>query len=342
RLALLAAAFACCAATVPAQMPAADANDTDDVLRGVVIDSITRQPVGRVLVFSPDNRFAALTDDRGRFQFTFARKSEAPPEPGRPVPPNRPNELFVRKPGFLSEGNEQQFPIAPTQHDITITIVPEALIIGRVNLPSGNSDSITFEIFRRQISDGRERWQSVGRVGSRSSGDFRFANLAAGSYKLVSHELPDRDPLTSDPGAEFGYPPVYFPAASDFSSAAVIQLAPGQTFQASITPVRPQYFPVKVKVANVPATVFPMVLVARESHPGSGYSLGYNPDEDLVEGFLPEGVYTVRLSTYGPDVTSGQLNIAVGPGAMSVPTPVMTQNPPITVRVKNEFQQSYG
>jgi len=52
---------------------------------------------------------------------------------------------------------------------------------------------------------------------SRSDGEFRFAELSAGSYKLLTHELLDRDPLTFNPrGQLFGYPPVYYPAAPDF------------------------------------------------------------------------------------------------------------------------------
>src|SRR5215468_581846 len=41
------------------------------VLRGTVINSLTREPIGRALVLSPDNRFAVMTDDQGRFQFTI-------------------------------------------------------------------------------------------------------------------------------------------------------------------------------------------------------------------------------------------------------------------------------
>ena len=38
-------------------------------LRGTVVNSVTREPVARALVSSPDNRFAAFTDDDGHFEF---------------------------------------------------------------------------------------------------------------------------------------------------------------------------------------------------------------------------------------------------------------------------------
>ena len=82
-------------------------------------------------------------------------------------------------------------------------------------------------------------------------GEFRFAELPAGAYKLFTNELLDRDPVTSNPrGQLFGYPPVYYPGASDFATAAVIRVSAGETFQASLSPARREYYPVKVGIAN--------------------------------------------------------------------------------------------
>jgi hypothetical protein len=44
--------------------------DPTEHIRGVVINFVTHEPVSHALVFSPDNSFAAMTDDRGRFEFT--------------------------------------------------------------------------------------------------------------------------------------------------------------------------------------------------------------------------------------------------------------------------------
>src|SRR5439155_22009705 len=107
--------------------------------------------------------------------------------------------------------------------DLTIYLEPEARVVGHVVLPgSDGSDRIRVELYRRQVRDGREHWDPAGTVMSRSDGEFRFAELSAGSYKLLTHELLDRDPLTFNPrGPLFCYPPVYYSAASDFATAAV-------------------------------------------------------------------------------------------------------------------------
>jgi len=42
-------------------------NPASNSLRGIVINSVTREPIAHALVATADNRFAAFTDDQGRF-----------------------------------------------------------------------------------------------------------------------------------------------------------------------------------------------------------------------------------------------------------------------------------
>src|SRR5215468_11176346 len=48
-------------------------------VRGIVINSVTREPVGHALVYSIDQRFATLTDDQGRFQLSVPPMPETAP-----------------------------------------------------------------------------------------------------------------------------------------------------------------------------------------------------------------------------------------------------------------------
>ncbi len=352
-------ALFCCASVsrLSAQSSTAGIEQSDS-LRGMVVNSVTHEPVSRVLVFSSDNRFATMTDDRGHFKFKFP-ETESEQTAGladssgnlsmqtsgfRRVGTNRPGMLMARKTGFLSPNDGQGgAPIGPEQQEVTITLVPEALVIGQVILPgSDGSDRIQIELYRRQVREGREHWDSAGSVMSRSNSEFRFAQLYGGAYKLFTHELLDRDPLTFNPrGQLFGYPPVYYPAAPDFATAAVIQLAPGSTFQANISPAKREYYPVKVSVTNAPAGVGYGVQVWPQGHPGPGYSLSYNVEDELIEGLLPNGTYTVQLATYGPpNATTGMLNFAVGGPTVSGPAVSMLPNSSIAVSVKEEFQNT--
>ena len=328
-----------------------------DSLRGTVVNGVTHEPISRALVFSPDNRLATMTDDRGHFEFTFpaadgektvgfsgtsgVRPPETPQLQYSGI--NRPTMLMARKPGFLSRNNGQErVQLGTVQQELTIYLVPEARVVGHVVLPgSDGSDRIQVELYRRQVRDGREHWDPAGTVMTRSDGEFRFAELSAGSYKLFTHELLDRDPLTFNPrGQLFGYPPVYYPAASDFTTAAVIRLSPGETFQARVSPTKRAYYSVKLGVINASPGLQPQVAVWPQGQASPGYSLGYNAGDQLIEGLLPDGTYTVRATTFGQNAMTGTSSITVSGSALSGATVTMLPNSSIAVSVKEEFQRA--
>jgi len=351
-------ALSCCSsiARLSAQSSTAGIEHTDS-LRGTVVNSATHEPISRALVFSPDNRYATMTDDRGHFELTFPRgegektagfagtsevRSLEPSQLQR-ARANRPTMLMARKTGFLSRSNGQEgFQIGPAQQELTISLMPEARIVGHIILPgSDGSDKIQVELYRRQVREGREHWDPAGMAMSRSDGEFRFAELSPGSYKLLTHELLDRDPLTFNPrGQLFGYPPVYYPAGPDFATAAVIRLSPGETYQPKVSPAKREYYPVKLAVKNAPASLQARIQVWPQGHPGPGYSLGYNPGDELIEGLLPDGPYTVQVTTHGPNAMTGMLNFTVSGDALSGPAVTLLPNSSLTVTVKEEFQHT--
>ncbi len=332
-----------------------------DGIRGIVINSVTHEPIGRALVYSPDNRFATMTNSEGRFEFTLAQPEEG--NENKSVPANsttmtqcvgdscttyssnggqsRPTQLMARKPGFLNDPNGiQNLSQEPPGKDITISLTPEALVVGRVVLPSSEpSDQIQLEIYRRQVQDGRAHWISAGSVSTRSNGEFRFAELSAGSYKLLTREELDRDPLTFDPrGQQYGYPPVYFPNARDFDAAQTIQLTGGQIFQADISLVKHAYYQIKVAVANPVENVRGLgIVVSAQGHRGPGYALGYNSRDQMIEGLLPDGNFTLEAASFGLNAASGQLNISVKGAAVEGPRMTLVPNGAISVNVQEEF-----
>ena len=339
--------------------------DSGNTISGVVINSVTHQPVDRALVFSPDNRFATLTNSEGRFEFAVTKVEAAPGDDSNPnaagrsepVASNRPFMLTARKPGFMPDPNN------PGQNlqndlvgDLTLTLIPESLIVGTVTLPSSEPpDSITLQIFRRQVQDGRARWVPAGGTQSPSDGQFRFADLPSGSYKLLTREQLDRDPLTNDPlagdpfgnnsrGLLFGYPPVYYQHASDFESAATIQLAAGQTQTVSLALAKQPYYRVKVPV--VVSSVAPSsdqssaingIRVNAHGRKGPGYSLGYNNVDHAIQGMLPNGTYTLEASSFGTNGVSGTQSITIKGASIDGPSMVLVPNASIPVMLKEEF-----
>ena len=317
-------------------------NKSADGIRGTVVNSVTHEPIGRALVYSPDNRFATMTDSEGHFEFAFATDNGNEGSGSANKPSYRRADIFglmARKPGFIEARITQTVQPGSATKELMLSLTPESLVIGRVLLSNAEaSDPIQLEIYRRQVLDGRAHWVLAGSTSTKSTGEFRFAELPAGSYKLLTRELMDRDPLASDPKSQvYGYPPVYFPNATDFAAGQAIQLSAGQIFQADISLVRHAYYPVKVTVANAPSTPGISIVVSVQGHRGPGYALGYNHREQMIEGLLPNGNYTLEASSFGPNAASGVTNISVKGIAVEGARMTLLPTGSINVNVKEEF-----
>lgn len=346
--------------------------DDASVVRGTVLNSVTRAPVGRALVHSLDNRFATLTDDEGHFEFKVPRPENAPPQEGGSLSSEPVTTFFAassggvlgnqgafqlaaqfaamflqlraRKPGYLADSNAPQITTASDESsgELVIPLVPEAFLTGRVNLPSdAAADRAQVQLYRRQVQEGRGQWVQAGFAMTDSEGEFRFADLPAGEYKVFTGEILDRDQMTLDPRAQFyGFPPVYFPNATDFDSAGAIRLTAGAASFANLTPARREYYPVRIAVANGTPGVGRMISVFPQGHEGPGYSLGYDDREQVIEGLLPNGAYTLQVASYGESTTSGQMNFSVRGGPFAGHAITLMPNSSISVSVKHELEKN--
>jgi len=312
-----------------------------DSMRGTVVNSVTHTPIPRALVSSPDNRFATMTDDEGHFEFTFPGPA-ADQDAQINVNPNRPVALFARKPGFVrnAEFSAQDL----SAKEVTIELIPEALIVGKVTLPTSEPpDSIFLQIYRRQMADGAARWVPAGGTQSRSDGEFRFADLPAGTYKVLTRESLDRDPLSFEPqGQLYGYPPAYSENAPDFSSAGAIQVSAGTTGMANLSLIKQPYYRIHIPVANAAPDTGANISVNAAGRHGPGFSLGYNNRNQAIEGMLPNGTYTIEASTFGQTAASGLLTITVNGAAVLGPSMALLPVASVKVDVKEEFNSTHN
>jgi hypothetical protein len=316
-------------------------------VRGTVINAVTQAPVPRALVLTRDNRAAVLTDGEGHFEITL------PDEPGsvqggmifsgsqpqQPWPYVRKGNTYwfmVRKPGFLEDPVKNRAH-ASAGDDLTISLIPEGIVKGRITLAGGDAAlGINVDLYSRQVQDGLPRWAQRHSVRANSAGEFRFAELAPGSYKLVTREFMDNDPITNIRGSQpFGFPPVYYPGVSDFAAAATIELRAGQEFQADLTLLRQPYYSVKIPLSN--GDTNGGLSISVQGQRGPGYSLGYNPAEQRIEGLLPTGNYVVEAQTWGQSAVNGSVRLHVTGAAVDGPTMTLVPNSSIAIQVKEEF-----
>ncbi len=202
------------------ESPGPDSENESNSIRGVVVNSVTHEPIGRALVHSADNRYATMTDDEGHFEFTRP-KSAVDDTHGLSGGRSFHLTLLGRKPGFLDDSSWSQpnWIEASAGTEANIALTPEALIKGKITIPSGESvRGATVQLYYRQVQQGRYRWQMMNSVQANSNGEFRFADLHSGTYRLFTTEWMDNDPETFIPGGQmYGYPPVYYPNAEDFA-----------------------------------------------------------------------------------------------------------------------------
>jgi hypothetical protein len=317
-------------------------DDQQSIIKGTVVNAVTHAPIARALVQTPGNSYAMLTDGEGHFEFALPKVDS-----NNTLAESRyafgPSVLIARKPGFLDDPNVRLIEATPGS-EITIPLLPEALIKGRVILSEADPAlGITVQIFSRQVQEGKPKWVPAGSARANSNGEFRFAELLPGTYKLVTNELMDNDPAATVPGGQqYGFPPVYYPGGSDFAAAGTIQLAAGQILQADIPLTRQPYYPVRIPVANADLNAGMNITVSVQGHRGPGYSLGYNAEKQRVEGLLPHGNYLVEASTFGQNSAFGAVHLSVAGAPAEGPSLTLTPNSSISVHVVEEFTSTDG
>ena len=323
--------------------PLLQPDEQSRTIRGTVINEVTGAPIPRALVFTPGNRFAMLTDGEGHFEFELPKPNTGNGDESQRYTFNS-TSLVARKPGFLDDryGRNQVEAVPGTE--ATIPLLPEAVITGRVIFAEADPAlGATVELFSRQVQNGVPRWLPAASTRANSNGEFRFAELRPGLYRLGTSELPDTDPADRIVGQEFGYPPVYYPSVPDFAEAGTIQLAAGESVHADIPLTRQRYYPVKIPVVNGEGfSNRLMVTVSLAGHFSPGYSLGYNSEEQRIEGSLPRGEYVVEATMQGENAATGSVHLSVASAPAQGPSLTLTPNSSIPIHVVEEFTSNDG
>jgi hypothetical protein len=203
-------------------------------IAGVVVNSVTGEPVRRALVQVanlPVASPATLTDSEGRFQFADLPEAEI--------------ALAVRKPGFF---NEQElhpesarpllfFHVGANTPSIILSLIPEATMSGHVLTMKGEPlEDAPVRLLEQRTFDGRKRWVQRGQASTDENGLFRIANLAPGLYVLAAG--PVFGAVGAGAGAgisrEEAIGAMFYPGVSDLESATPMAISPGQQALANL------------------------------------------------------------------------------------------------------------
>jgi hypothetical protein len=320
-------------------------------VHGIVLNDVTNKPIGRALVTAMD--VATMTTGDGRFDFDLrvlsenAARGSMPGLGGRDAGDNETQvAVIVRRPGYLLMQRPSILVLSGKGSDdpeLQIKLTPESILRGRVTTSAITPPiGVQVVLLRKQIQDGLANWMQTNNAVTNSRGEYRFADLPAGNYKVMTREWVPNESLIPVPGKQItGYPPAYYPNEADFGSGTPIRIGPGETIQADLSLRAQPYYRVDVPVMNV--TAGNGISVGVEDGSGSsGFSLGFNPQSQMIEGFLPNGSYNVRVTSFGPVQSSaaGGIEVAGGPARGS---PIsLAPGGSISVIVREEYTADTG
>jgi hypothetical protein len=317
---------------------------TMDHLDGVVVSSVDGKPVARVLVTSPDRRMAVMTDYQGRFSFDFRRVDSSSasasglssfPPTGAGVLVMVPVQFSLRKPGYVGTTTMVRLPaLKPDTPDppIQLKITPAAILTGHVDPESGEMPANLFvQLRRKQVQDGIAVWVQNGGTQTDSRGEFRFANLQPGDYKLMTNAwTPPEAMRVQKADSVQGFLPAFYPDTSNIDAAATIHISPGETVAASLVLRRATFYKVSLPIADADASKGVGVNLVPDSE---GLNIGFNGQSHAVEGYLPTGAYLLRTMTGAPMQTSTTAHLHVNNAPVTGPaiTPGAAADLPVIV-----------
>jgi hypothetical protein len=259
-----------------------------------------------------------LTDGDGRFEI-----------PNLPVGPQA---VQVLKPRFLDEtysleaglmGDSNASPhnvlVAAEMADVIFTLTPSSAIHGRIDLSTGEpAEGIHLTIARRVLEDGRSVWQLEQQVKTTSDGNYRFAGLPDGDYRICTEPQLESEPMAALSGLgsaadRAGYARVFYPDAREAAGAQKISVKGGQQVEANMTLTLEPFHKVAAQVvlpqgpsvgAGQPISQF-LGLVMDAAGRQLAYQTQYDAQRQTMQAMLPDGGYSM-LVTAVPQLKFGR------------------------------------
>jgi hypothetical protein len=300
-------------------------------LRGIILNSVTGEPVPRALVeiFAAGQR-AALTDAQGHFEFSG-------------LTPAQGIAVGVRKPGFFSEEQIQHkngwtppatFAVGPDAPAVVVKLFPEGLIVGRITSNGEPVEDVPVRVLTSEIQDGRRQWTQVGGGVSDEEGGLRIAGLPPGEYYL---EVGPKSPagVGDSQGHQSGYGKVFYPNAPELDSATPLLLATGQRVEADLSLKLEPWYRVSGVVKTTDPTVNLTLQLAGAGEGGEGFRL--NRETGEFETRAPAGNYRLEVQGFGPKGVTGSADLPVTVNSdVSGLQVALGPSPLIPVQVKTE------
>lgn len=229
--------------------------------------------------------------------------------------------LFVERTGFLdtdkshqrSEGRVLALSAGQELKNVNVRLEAAAVLHGRVSDEDGDPlPNAEVTVLRQTFVSGHRHWEQAGAERTNDLGEYRVANLPAGSVYVSVNPPPDFKSLIeaggagADPhnsaGASTSYQTTYYPGTTDRGQATPLQLHPGDEFPINFSLAPTPSLSIQGLVVNLPprssATImlqsrdFRLVMNGAEMH----------KDGSFVIRNVSPGNYEIVATVDGPTV----------------------------------------
>jgi hypothetical protein len=254
--------------------PSVAQNSSAYLLEGVVINSVTGEPIRNALVQVSimGARRSLLTGPEGKFHFE-----------------NVPQGKFginVQKPGFFSERELTHVfgtvEAGPNTAPVVLKLVPEGVIYGRITDAKGEPvEETSVNALYAEIVDGQRSMRQQFGAQTSSEGEFRIFELRPGTYYLNAGRF------TS----------TFYPGVRDIDSAAPIRVVPGQQIRVDLQLQPSAFYQLSGMVVGAPpGAIVNVEFATSNSGGGSSYGFPLNNNDRSFTRAVAAGSYLVRAS----------------------------------------------
>jgi len=317
-----------CAAQIQSAMARERVGTSDEAgqiypVKGVVLDSVTHQPIARALVDS--HQGAVLTDNDGRFELILAEGI---------------TQISVKRPGYGSRGQPSNHTVhvAPNLPALTFNLIPEAVITGQVTLSTLDpAEGIRVFAYRHRVVNGRPQWTVESSTRTNSEGAFRIAGLQSGDYLVYTTSSRDGEGPLARGEAVYGYPAAYYPGVSDIASAGVLTLSAGQHAQADFILTRQRFYHVTALVTNRDVGGGLNLQIRDRSGRPVGIPVAFNLQQGMAETNLPTGSYFIDAHYRGESQLYGRVDFTVAGAPVTGLHLALAPLHPIPVTIRKAF-----
>jgi hypothetical protein len=225
--------------------------------------------------------------------------------------------LFVERTGFVERRNRHSgadgrvLTLSSGQElkDLQIRLQASAVVRGRVTDEDGDPMAgAEVSVLHQVYSSGRGRWEQTGTDRTNDLGEYRIANLAAGSYFVSVSPPPDFRNLIAASGAESEssipaaekpaatYQTTFYPGTADRSQAAPIQLKSGEEFPVNFSLGPSPTLSIGGAVVNLPPGASAVIMLQSRDFNLTLNGADVHKDGTFVIRDVAPGSYTITAS----------------------------------------------